>query len=252
MRTIKVGRHTLKIYDSIEELPIARFHKYNKFMLIDSGIGSDLSDIDAHIDRIVKYIQTSPKDAINELMNMRQAFYLIDKEICAKHLAFITLIAEIDGKLLDDLSDENLITVSKELSVSVGWLAQVMESIKKKIHQELNAYFPNPANDRAIIQFFENLKRRTNLVLDAIISSESRDLEIERVDDEMLLLSPPKIFYGPDSAEIQHDKTFEQMCLAMTQHFGINTKELTVQEFYIAKEVLEEYIKNEKLQARKR
>ncbi len=252
MKTIKVGSHTLKVYDSIEELPITRFHKYNKFMLIDSGIGSDLSDIDVRIDRIVKYIQSSPNDAVNELMNMRQALYLIDKEICAKHLAFIALIADIDGKPLDDLSDENLIIVSKELLVSVGWLTQLMESIKKKIHQELNVYFPNPANDRAIIQFFDNLKRRTTLVLDGIICGDSKSIEIGRIDDEMLLLSPTKIFYGPCSAEVQHDKTFEQMCLAMTQHFGINTKELTVQEFYIAKEVLEEYIKNEKLQTRRR
>ena len=31
-----INGHVVKIYDSIEELPIINFQKYNKFMLIDS------------------------------------------------------------------------------------------------------------------------------------------------------------------------------------------------------------------------
>ena len=45
MKTAKVNGHTVEIFDSIDELNIRRFQKYNKYMLIDSGVGSDLQDI---------------------------------------------------------------------------------------------------------------------------------------------------------------------------------------------------------------
>ena len=50
MKDIKIGKHKLKIYDSIEELPIVRHHKFNKLMLIDAHIGSELSDFDNHLE----------------------------------------------------------------------------------------------------------------------------------------------------------------------------------------------------------
>ena len=51
MRELKIGKHSLKIYDSIEELPIVRHHKFSKLMLIDANVGSDISDFDAHLER---------------------------------------------------------------------------------------------------------------------------------------------------------------------------------------------------------
>lgn len=51
MRTIKLAGKKVEIYDAIEDLPILRFHKYNKMLLIDAGIGSDLSDFDKHIEK---------------------------------------------------------------------------------------------------------------------------------------------------------------------------------------------------------
>ena len=47
----------IKIYDSIEEMPIANFQKYNKFMLISSIVGDDMSSIDSHILKVTKYLQ---------------------------------------------------------------------------------------------------------------------------------------------------------------------------------------------------
>lgn len=44
MRKIVLAKHKVELYDSIDELPIVRFHKYNKMLLIDAGVGSDLSD----------------------------------------------------------------------------------------------------------------------------------------------------------------------------------------------------------------
>ena len=48
MKELKLAGHKVRLYDSIEELPICRFHAYNRMLLIDAGIGSDINDFDAH------------------------------------------------------------------------------------------------------------------------------------------------------------------------------------------------------------
>ena len=49
MKTIDTGKHVIKLYDSVDELPIGAYQRYNKFLLIDAGIGSSIDDFDAHI-----------------------------------------------------------------------------------------------------------------------------------------------------------------------------------------------------------
>ena len=49
MKTVQIKGMDVELYNSIEDLPIMRFHKYNKMLLIDAGIGSDLADFDRHM-----------------------------------------------------------------------------------------------------------------------------------------------------------------------------------------------------------
>ena len=56
MKNLIVNKKVVRVYDSIDEMPIVNFQKYNKYLLIDSGIGSDADDIDAHITRVAKSI----------------------------------------------------------------------------------------------------------------------------------------------------------------------------------------------------
>ena len=51
MTEIRIGKHKVRIYESIDELPMERFHRYNKYLLIDAGLGSDISTLDAHIEK---------------------------------------------------------------------------------------------------------------------------------------------------------------------------------------------------------
>ncbi len=57
MKKVKLNGHKVVIYDSIDELPIVRFHKYSKMLLVDAGVGSDINDCDAHIERATRYIR---------------------------------------------------------------------------------------------------------------------------------------------------------------------------------------------------
>ena len=47
MKTLYINNHEIKVYDSIDELPIINFQKYNKYVLIDSGLGSDIDSVNS-------------------------------------------------------------------------------------------------------------------------------------------------------------------------------------------------------------
>lgn len=97
------------MYDAIDELPIKRFHKFNKMLLIDAGIGSDLADFDTHLQRAIIYAGSkTPQMAITELNNLRQNVWMIQTELSPKHLAFATLVKKIDGVEYEDISDDAL------------------------------------------------------------------------------------------------------------------------------------------------
>jgi hypothetical protein len=48
MKEVELAGHKVVLFDSIDELPIARFHKYNRYLLVDAGVGSEISDFDNH------------------------------------------------------------------------------------------------------------------------------------------------------------------------------------------------------------
>lgn len=116
MKNLIVNKKVVRVYDSIDEMPIVNFQKYNKYLLIDSGIGSDADDIDAHITRVAKFIKSNnAKKALQELQNMRQNMYMVNSEISPRYLAFAALIYSVDGKEVNDLSDDGLKKLLQDL-----------------------------------------------------------------------------------------------------------------------------------------
>lgn len=244
MKTIKLGKHTIEIYDSIDSLPVTRFHKYNKMLLVDAGVGSDLVDFDSHIERAIRFCKTKPDLAATELENLRQNVYFIQSELSPKHLAFCVLIKSIDGKECDDISDESLKKLHEIISdVTHSELTTELESVKKKIDEELNTYFPKVFDDSTVKEYYDQLRRRTMTMLDAIITGEDKQSEIEEITNLLLTFAKPSIFFGPDSLEIQYDKQFESMCLMLSQKLNVKPKTFTVLEYYNAFEYLKEQAK---------
>ena len=242
MITKIINSKEVRLYDSIDELPITRFHKYNKCLLIDSGIGSDLSDIDAHIERLYRYISHDSKLAVQELQNLRQSLYMVSQEISAKFLSFAVLVESIDGVKRDDLSDEGMkktLELLKEMPN--GMISEIVEALKKKLDSELKLYFPAIFEDSSLKEYYDKLKVRTKVVLEGII--EDRDVfdELERIDFSLLNYSKPKCFIGKESEEIKFDKQFENMCLLIGQKLNKDAKLMNVLEYYNAFD----YIRNE-------
>nr|DAR71106.1 MAG TPA: hypothetical protein [Caudoviricetes sp.] len=134
MKTVKIGEYTVEIYDAIDELPMLRFHKYNKMLLVDAGIGSDLQDFDTHIEKAMRYARSkTPELAAIELDNMRQNVYFIQSGLSPKCLAFAVLVKSIDGTPYNDLSDDGLQKVVDMFGdVPIKELTAQMEAVKKK------------------------------------------------------------------------------------------------------------------------
>lgn len=135
MKTIDTGKHVIKLYDSVDELPIGAYQRYNKFLLIDAGIGSSIDDFDAHIVKLAKLIGNNEREkAAQELQNMRQNLYMINANISPKYMAFAALVYSIDGQKIEAVSDDDygeLLVKIREMPHSL--LTKTLDWLKKKL-----------------------------------------------------------------------------------------------------------------------
>lgn len=255
MKTTKIGNLEVELYDAIDELPIARFHAYNKALLIDAGIGSDLADWDTHIEKTIRFIRVGKPDlAEKELDNLRQNVYFVQTDMSPRYLAFCALVRKVNGTEYNDLSPDGLAKVLELFKDTPnGELTAQLEAVKKKIDEELQLYFPKSFDDATVKEYYDQLKQRTLLMLDAIIQGDESDkrAEIDDITTLLLTYTKPQSFSGSDSMEIQYDKQFENMCLMLSQHLHVNPKAFTVLEYYNAFEYIKQTTKQAKAKAGK-
>lgn len=234
MKTVFIKGKKIQLYDSIDEMPIVNFQKYNKCILIDSGLGSDIDSIDNHIVDIAKYVKNgNTKNALQELQNMRQTMHMIVSGVSPKNLAFAALIYSIDGVEQKNLSDEHLQEIMNELNeLPFGLFIDLIEKLKKKLSTELELYFPSEFDSAKEKEAYSKLKSRTLLQLKELIDDNDYAKNIAEIDKFLFSLHRPKSFIGKDSDEIRYDKQFESACMMISQKTGLNAKQMTVLEFY--------------------
>lgn len=247
MKNLIVNKKVVRVYDSIDEMPIINFQKYNKYLLIDSGIGSDADDIDAHITRIARFIKSNnAKKALQELQNMRQNMYMVNNEISPRYLAFAALIHSIDGKEINDLSDDGLKNTLAELKrIKHSTIINFLIWLKKKVTTELETYFPGDFISSKEKDVYDKLKQRTLLVLDSIMNGTNNSEQIETIDIIMLNMHSPKSYIGSESVEVKYDKQFESTCLLIAQKTSMDTKKMTVLQFYNAVDNIKQQLEAE-------
>lgn len=254
MVTVKIGKHTVEMYDTIEELPVVRFHKYQKLLLIDAGVGADITAFDQRIEKARRYLMEGKTEkAQMELENLRQAVYFIQAEFSPKHRAFAALVTKIDGKEYADAGDATLDAITGILNdVPESELTALLEAVKKKIDEELRLYFPALFADSEVKEYYDILKKRTLAILQNIIDGNPESTtEIEKLTTELITYSNPKVFAGSDGVEIQFDREFENLCLVLSEQLHVRPKEYTVLEFYNAFDFVKERAKQaEKAQKR--
>lgn len=256
MKEVTLNGHKVSLYNSIDELPMVRFHKYNKCLLVDAGVGSDISAFDGHIERVVRYIKSDKRDeAAKELENLRQNVFIVLSGMSPQHMAFACMVATIDGEPYDDISDDGLQKVVTLLGgTPMQDITATAEAVKKKIDDELTIYFPAMFDDATSKEYYDLLKQRTRAMLDCIINgdTEERAEKVERLTDKIVLYTSPMSFTGVTSAEIAYDKQFEDMCLVISQNLHKDAKQMTVMEYYNAYQFIERQAKTQKRQNKAR
>lgn len=253
MQTLKIGKHTVEMYDTIDALPIVRFHKYQKMLLVDSGIGADIASFDKRIERVRRYMLTGKAEqAAQELANLRQCVYLIQQGINPEHRAFAVLVSSIDGDPCTDLSDDGITaTLARLGDAPAGEIAASLGAVKKKIDDELSTYFPGLFEGVEIKEYYDIVKQRAMAILREIIAGEQEPGKgVEELTTQLILYSKPKEFAGPEGVEVQSDRQFENLCLALSAELHIEPKACTVLEFYNAFDFLREKSKREEKAAK--
>lgn len=245
MVTTKIGKHTVEMYDAIDELPIVRFHKYQKLLLIDAGIGSDIAALDQRIEKTRRFLMDGkPDQAQQELANLRQSVFFIQNGISPRHRAFAVLVKSIDGRECNDISDDALKQLTDTLNdAPEKELTARLDAVKKKIDGELRVYFPGLFADSEIKEYFDLLKKRAMAILSNIIAGVDRPdttPDVERLNTALITYSNPKTFAGSESVEIQFDRQFENLCLVLSEQLHVKPKEYSVLEFYNAFDFVQE------------
>jgi len=237
---IEVNGHKLVLYDTPDEMPVKRFHKFSKYVLIDSGLGGDMASIDKRIGRLIELNMRGDKNGLDtELRNLRQSMAMSLDGFNGKSLALAVLVRSIDGKPRDDISEEGLRKTAEIFSeVRVDRLTGWLVGVKKKIDAELTAYFPQKFGGSVEAEYASLIRRRCNAILDGIIEGRDTTEEVRKIEGEMLLFEEVKSFWNGDF-EVRFDRQYEDMCLYISGELHADAKRMTVTEYYSAYELLE-------------
>ena len=244
-----LGEHRVTMYDSIEELPIVRFQKYNKLLMLDAGLGSDMTAFDAKLARVSEFVRSNDlANAAAEIDNLRQTLFNVQNGLTPHFLSLIPLMAEVDGEPLTDLSDENLMAVYERLKdVTLKAYEETASEVKKKIEEELKSYFGQGGESATSKEYYELMRRRALLMCEEIADGKDLGEEIRAIESQMVRLDKPRAFQGQRNAEVLYDKNFVGCCIAIAQNLNMDAKQMTVLEYYRAIEVLEEQQKQLKV-----
>jgi len=120
---------TVKIYDNIDQMPIERFNKANKYWMLHDNIGSVPADFDANHFNKLNLLAGDEKKCKAELNNLRILVYNIQNEINVEHKSFACLVHSVNGVEQDDLSENALDVLLKSLSDK----GLTQEILKKKL-----------------------------------------------------------------------------------------------------------------------
>ena len=133
---LEIGKFELELFDSIDQLPFERFNAFNKYVMLDSELGATVQDFDKITVRVYEFLNKEMyDDAKNELLNLRIVVNNILTGNSSKGLAFASLISKVNGKAMEDYSEDKLKALLLDLSkdgLDVKTVAETASDVKKK------------------------------------------------------------------------------------------------------------------------
>lgn len=139
----------LEMYGSIEDLPAENLGEYNRYVVIDSGIGSDQDAVNSHVFNIARYIQKEDKEnAIKCLDHLLQCFTFVMDRKSPEAMSFYCLVKSINGQRVpEDLSEDWILQQMKVISrkgLTIGKLRGYLDHFKKKTNRNWKSSFRGP------------------------------------------------------------------------------------------------------------
>ena len=227
MKTETIAGKIVEYYDSIEDAPYFRFVQFGSGVLIDSGAGSDIDDIDKKLNKIIAKVKTDQKDeAIAELYNLRQGFQFVITGLSPKMLAFATLVKSIDGVECSDMTENGLNEVVKLLSnESKSVLYSIIARVKEKIFGEVAAF--EGKQNIEVMRFYELLNEDTKAAIADMINGTNTANETKT---KILAYGDPVKLFGKQGVGSSNEKAYLDLNLAVSKHFGKDLAQMTTKE----------------------
>jgi hypothetical protein len=118
------------------ETPYIRYHKFIKYLTIQSEVGSEAGNIQQRANRALQYLEKGDTESVKaELSNLKMLSSFIQNEIIPEGLAVASMVKSIGGVEYNDLSIEGLNKVLLQLDslgITKSDVSAKNEEIKKK------------------------------------------------------------------------------------------------------------------------
>ncbi|WP_440881405.1 hypothetical protein [Tenacibaculum sp. C7A-26P2] len=133
---IKVGKHTVKFYDSPENLSIKRYQSFNKYLMIDNEVGSSITDYDRRMQKAIRFLESDMKsEAIKELKNNRQNVFNCLNEYTPRNKALAILVKSIDKKVFTNINSNTLTEIENRLD-EIGFTKEMMDDVLSQVKKK--------------------------------------------------------------------------------------------------------------------
>lgn len=134
----------VELYETIDEMPILRKHLFDKFLIMDSGMGSTMQDVEVRLQKLdVFLVEKNFDKALAERKNLHHTIFNGMAQINFKSLAFAALVYKVKGKKVqvdNESQAEEALTLIAPL-VNFGDVAEFTNEVKKKLLTSLGYTF---------------------------------------------------------------------------------------------------------------
>ena len=135
---------------------------------------------------------------------------------------------ERNNRLFREFTDKNK---TKTLRYWIDTKINTRTECKKKVHEELNEYFPEFFEKGRFQEITTKEKKKLLLEIEEVLEKKDNTEVINNIESHILGMTDIANFnnFGDDK---QHDKDFEQLCAYLQKETMRNVKDMTVFEFY--------------------
>lgn len=131
----KLGKHEIELYDSVHNLGVLRFQKFNKYLMQSIEVGNTFADFDRLTAKTIQFLEKEMyPEAIKQMENRRQSVFNAYNEFTPSGKALAILVKRINDRVFEDFSpdalDRILIRLDK-IGFSYGEAIDKVSEVKK-------------------------------------------------------------------------------------------------------------------------